>query len=100
MATLHDLSKEQLVELLVLATEVSEKEVRTIQYLITQMKQKPNHLRITIDLPIKEISRDYRNLKIESDRIDFEIAFKSSNPNKLFSVIKKGLEFDLNIYTI
>jgi len=100
MATLHDLSKEQLIELLNMAFAVGDKESEVIQYLITQIRQKPQKPRITIDLPIKGVSREYADFRIQLDRIKYETASNSSDPNKLYEAMKESLEFDLNIYSV
>ncbi|MGB6300811.1 MAG: hypothetical protein WBF90_32195 [Rivularia sp. (in: cyanobacteria)] len=100
MTSLHDLSKKQLIELLDLAFAVGSKESEVIQYLITQIQQRPQHPRITIDLPINGVSRDYADFRIRLDQVKYENACNSSNSNKLYEVMKESLEYDLNIYSI
>ena len=42
MATLSDLSKKQLIELLMDSLEVSEKHLQVLKYITTQIGQKPS----------------------------------------------------------
>ncbi|MEO1432511.1 MAG: hypothetical protein AAFV71_26260 [Cyanobacteria bacterium J06633_8] len=100
MATLQDLSKEQLVELFFLASEVNEKHLQVLQYITTQISQKPQHPRGYIDLPIKEMSDKEKEFRIQLDRVNFENAFNSDNPEILYSHMKQSLKDDLKTYTI
>jgi len=100
MATLQDLSKEQLVELFFLASEVNEKHLQVLQYITTQIGQKPQHPRGYIDLPINKMSCKEKDFRIKLDRVNFENAFNSDNPEILYSVMKQSLKDDLKTYTI
>lgn len=100
MTTLHDLSKEQLIELFFLASEVSEKHLQVLKYITTQIGQKPQHPRGYIDLPINEMSNEEKELRIQLDRVNFENAFNSDNPETLYMVMKQSFKDDLKTYTI
>ncbi|MEO1432636.1 MAG: hypothetical protein AAFV71_26895 [Cyanobacteria bacterium J06633_8] len=100
MATLNDLSKEQLIELFSLASEVNEKHLQVIQYITIQIGPKPQHPRGCIDLPIKKMSTEEKEFRVQLDRVNFENAFNSDNPEIFYSVLKQSLQDDFKMYTI
>lgn len=100
MATLRDLSKEQLVELLMQSLDVSEKHLQVLRYITTQIGQKPQHPSGYIDLPIKKMSDKEKEFRIQLDRVNFENAFNSDNPEILYSHMKQSLIDELKVYTI
>jgi hypothetical protein len=100
MATLNDLSKEQLIELFFLSSEVNEKHLQVLKYITTQIGQKPQHPRGYIDLPINEMSSEEKEFRIQLDKVNFENAFNSDDPETLYKLMKQSFKDDLKTYTI
>lgn len=100
MATLKDLSKEQLIELLDMTLSVNEKHLEILKYIMAQIQQKPEHPRGYIDLPIRQVSREVADLMINQSSEQHKIAAKSKDPNVLYSVMKQSIKSDFDTYTI
>ena len=100
MATLSDLSKKQLIELLMDSLEVSEKHLQVLKYITTQIGQKPQHPRGYIDLPINEMSSEEKEFRIQLDKVHFENAFNSDTPETLYKLMKQSFKDDIKTYTI
>lgn len=98
MASLMDLSKVQLIELIVNYTETIDKQLKVIQYLVKQIQENPQAPRGTIQRPIKEMSLADANAEQMKCAIDYIQAVNSSNPELLFEFMKSQSSTD--IFTI
>lgn len=100
MATLNDLSKEQLIELFDLSSKLIKKRSAVIRAITTQMRTNPHSPNSQINLPVQFMPKEQQMKEYENRRKEMNKADESDNPQLLYQAMKNKLTKDLESYSM